>query len=410
MQKVNTLIIGGGPAGLMAANRLDLANHPYLLLEKKARVGTKLLLTGNSRCNVTNHLAPNAFIQTLTFKHRRFLYGAISQFNHTDIINFFKARGVPLVLEENFKYFPKSGKSNDILNALLQDIQPQKILTNQTVQTITKENDHYLVRTQNQTFIATHVIIATGSHSFPHTGSEGDGKRFANQLHIPFIPFTPAETVVYSLEAVTLFKDVQGTVLKNVRVKVPGVKNPLKGDVLLTHFGLSGPLIMHASEFIYEALNQNQPTIHLALLDMNQEDLINLLLKAKQENQTLKAFLLPYFTKRFTQTLLTIIDKENPSLASISDKQIRRYAQMLLAFPITIDKVQNKEKAYVNKGGFSTKAINSSTMAVKTHPNLYVCGETLDVHGPIGGYNITIALSTAYLASQAIIKNSHSEE
>ena len=404
MKKLDTIIIGAGAAGLMLANQLNEHSHEFLLIERNDQVGKKLLLTGNKRCNVTNNLAVEQFIQALTFKHKRFLYPALTRFDNHAIIQFFKTHGVALKLEENFKYFPEADKSEVIINALLKGIDPMRIRLNQTVKDIIDYDGTYLVKTNQEDYLAKHVVVATGSMSFPHTGSTGDGLDFAKRLNIKTTPFTPAETVVYSDQVTRLFKEVQGTVIKDVNLFLPNQKKPMQGDILFTHFGLSGPLIMHASEFIYDALSNNLRTVKLCFLPFNPKQLEDKLFMLKETNQSLHDLISPYFTKRFTKHLITLLADDIVDLQNTSNKRLRKLAHDLLNFPITIDKVQSASKAYVNKGGVDTKALNPKTMEVKLYPGLYFIGETVDVHGPIGGFNLTIAFSTAYSACMSIIK------
>jgi len=401
MIKTKTLIIGAGAAGLMLANRLEHKNEDYLLLERNDLVGKKLLLTGNSRCNVTNNLSIDQFIHALTFKHKRFLYHALTHFNNKDIINFFETRGVPLKLEDNFKYFPQADRSKVIVDALLKGIDQKKIRYHQTVVDIL-DDDGYTVKTNDSLYKAKIIVIATGSKSFPHTGSTGDGIRFAKRFNLKTFPFTPAETVVYSKQAAQDFQEVQGTVLKAVSLKVASLNKPLTGDLLFTHFGLSGPLIMHASEFIYEALTVKKNTVYLSFLPLKQNELEEKLLVAKKVGLQLKDVLSPYFTKRFTAQLMHMLAPGITHLNTVSDKRLRKLSEDLLNYPITIDRVQDVNKAYVNKGGVDTKVINPKTMECKHYEGLYFIGETLDLHGPIGGFNLTIAFSTAVTAFESI--------
>jgi predicted Rossmann fold flavoprotein len=272
----HTIIIGGGPAGLMASNVLENNNINYLLLEKNEKCGKKLLLTGGRRCNVTNHLSIRDFIDTLTFKHKRFLYSALTNFSGQDVIRFFDMHGLRLVLENNFKYFPETEKSLSVLEALLKDLKPEHIIYQQAVKELHQEEDLFKVVTKTDTYYAKHVVVATGSNSFPSTGSSGDGLVFAKHLNINYIPFTPAETHVYSAQIKTSFKVLQGVSLPQRLVKIKNQKISYQGDLLFTHFGLSGPVIMHLSEFIYEDIEKHGSSIlTFSFVDKTKEEILD---------------------------------------------------------------------------------------------------------------------------------------
>ncbi len=398
----DAIIIGGGPAGLMAANQLSLANINFILLEKNEKCGKKLLLTGGKRCNVTNRLTVREFIDTLTLKHKRFLYPALKTFGGFDVISFFKAHDLTLVLENNFKYFPETEKSLSVLEALLKDIDKKQIKYQQSVKDIIKEDHYYKVSTKHDMFIGKHVVVATGSNSFPSTGSSGDGLTFAKSLNIDYIDFTPAETHVYSDQIKHDFKALQGVSLSARQVKVKGMKIAYQGDLLFTHFGLSGPVIMHLSEFIDEDIRLNKKSIiEFPFIDLKPEVLYEKLqaAKHKQLHKELEA----YTAKRIVHVILDNLKVTSKKIIEIKYKDLMKICYAFTAFEVVIDRVQVKEKAYVNKGGISTKALDPKSMMVKAYPGLYFIGEVTDLHGPIGGYNITIALSTGYLAAIHII-------
>jgi predicted Rossmann fold flavoprotein len=399
----HTIIIGGGPAGLMASNVLENNNINYLLLEKIEKCGKKLLLTGGRRCNVTNHLSIRDFIDTLTFKHKRFLYSALTNFSGQDVIRFFDMHGLRLVLESNFKYFPETEKSLSVLEALMKDLKPEHIIYQQAVKELHQEEDLFKVVTKTDTYYANHVVVATGSNSFPSTGSSGDGLVFAKHLNINYIPFTPAETHVYSSQIKTSFKALQGVSLLQRLVKIKHQKTSYQGDLLFTHFGLSGPVIMHLSEFIYEDIEKHGSSIlTFSFVDQTKEEILD---ELKSDGSLfLHKKLESYTTKKIIDTIFETLAIEKKKIAETNKKDMSLILDMLTQFEVTIDKVEDKEKAYVNKGGIDTKALDPKSMEVKTIKNLYFIGETTDLHGPIGGYNITIALSTGHLAANHILK------
>ncbi|MFA5542259.1 MAG: aminoacetone oxidase family FAD-binding enzyme [Bacilli bacterium] len=405
--KYNTIIIGGGTAGLMCAYQLEEANIDYVVLEKNDSLGKKLLLTGGTRCNVTNNLDTSSFISSLTIPHRRFLYSSLSDFNTKDIIKFFNDNGCSLVLNEGFKYFPKSYKSIDVLKVFIEKISKNRIILNSNVTKIAKNNELFVVQSGSQIYQATNVVIATGSKSFPKTGSCGDGLEFAKMLGINYFDFTPAETNVFSRQVVNELADLQGFSFKNINVSIKNTNIKTQGDVLFTHFGLSGPAIMHLSEYIFDYLKEGNVTLKLPLTNSTQEEINSLFIEAREKNFSLLKTLEKLTTKKIAKILIDQLSIEEKNFADLNKRHILSIKEKLLGYDITVDNVLDVTKAYVNKGGIDTKELSPKTMEVKSVTNLYFIGETVDLHGPIGGFNITIAFCTAVSAAKDIIKKNH---
>jgi predicted Rossmann fold flavoprotein len=401
----NTIIIGGGTSGLMCAYQLAQAKVDFLLIEKNESLGKKLLITGGKRCNVTNNLDVDTFIQNLTLPHKRFLYSLLENFGPSDILNFFAENNCPLVLEDNLKYFPKSNRSQDVLNVFLNKIPMNHVKLNTAITKIYKDGDIFIVECLNDKFKSRNVVLATGSKSYPHTGSSGDGLKFAKDLGIDYTDFTPAETHIYSNQVVKELSVLQGYSLKNVVVRIKGRNKKAQGDVLFTHFGLSGPAIMHLSEDIYDCLQNQKVILQIPLGSHSREEIDDLLNISRTKNMTILKTLEQCTTKRIANLLLEIGQIQNKNINEISKTTIQKLKDALLGYEITVDRVQDVTKAFVNKGGISTRELSPKSMETKRIANLYCIGETVDLHGPIGGYNITIALSTAVAAAKNIIKN-----
>lgn len=401
----NTIIIGGGTSGLMCAYQLAQAKVDFLLIEKNESLGKKLLITGGKRCNVTNNLDVDTFIQNLTLPHKRFLYSLLENFGPSDILNFFAENNCPLVLEDNLKYFPKSNRSQDVLNVFLNKIPMNHVKLNTAIIKIYKDGDIFIVECLNDKFKSRNVVLATGSKSYPHTGSSGDGLKFAKDLGIDYTDFTPAETHIYSNQVVKELSLLQGYSLKNVVVRIKGRNKKAQGDVLFTHFGLSGPAIMHLSEDIYDCLQNQKVILQIPLGSHSREEIDDLFNISRTKNMTILKTLEQCTTKRIANLLLEIGQIQNKNINEISKTTIQKLKDALLGYEITVDRVQDVTKAFVNKGGISTRELSPKSMETKRIANLYCIGETVDLHGPIGGYNITIALSTAVAAAKNIIKN-----
>ncbi len=398
----DAIVIGGGPAGLMACNIFEHEKINYLLLEKNEKLAKKLLISGGKRCNVTNNLAIEDFISSLNLKHKKFLYTALKDFGPIQIIEFFREHELNLVLEENLKYFPETQKSSSVLEALVKDLNPNKIKMNHSVKRIDQVGHYFTIHTAHEIFQTKNVVIATGSNSYPTTGSSGDGLNFAHFLGVDYTPFTPAETHIFSSEVVEKYKDLQGVSIITTRVKINGTNLSYTGGLMFTHFGLSGPAILHASEDIYQALQKNKVSISFTLIEQSREELIQLMNQAKENKLLILKFLESITTKKLAQKMIDLAGIDNRNINEISKKDINSIIENLTNFTVTIDSVQTRDLAFVNAGGITTKELDPKSMEVKHIKGLYFIGETVDLHGPIGGFNVTIALSTGHLCAKHI--------
>lgn len=396
-------IIGSGPSGLMAANVLKQANVSFILIEKNPIPGRKLLITGGGRCNVTNAYSKREFMDSLTV-NKRFLYSALERFSTSEIISFFRDKGVELVLDKDFKYFPKSNKSFDVVSALTSDIM-NNLALNEEVMHIQKK-EVFEIQTNKRIILAKNVVVATGSTSYPKTGSTGFGLDIASHFDINTLPFYPAETSVYSSFIKKNKEDLQGLSFQNVTVTIPGTKHKSQGDILFTHFGLSGPSIQHISEYMYQEL-PHKKTVSFNTSHVKEEEIRQLFIDAKETNKTLQRVLEQLTVNRFAKFLLTSNQIPNTKVKETSKKIINRLIQLLTHYQVEIDRVEDVNNAYVNGGGVDTKELHPNSFEAKKVAGLFFVGETVDVHGPIGGFNITIACSMGHAAAQSIIQNVH---
>lgn len=391
----DVIIIGAGPAGLMAANVANERQLDYLILDSNPLPGKKLLITGGTRCNVTNPYDVRVFIDKLYKKNKRFLYSTLKNFGSEEVKSFFEDRNVPLTLENNMKYFPKSSKSKDILNALLLGIDKEKMLLNETVKSIDKKTQ-FEIKTNSKNFSSRNIVLATGSKSYPATGSKGDGGTFASKLGHQVIDFYPAETNVHSGLVSSNREFLQGIAISNSQLRIKGTKYKFEGDFIFTHFGLGGPVVQTASEYIYHSIENGLNEITLSLTTHTEEELVKLF--SANENVLLQKFLESILIKRLARYIMKHSKLHNIKISELSKKQILKIIQTLKAFEIKIDRVEDREKSFVNGGGITTDEINPKTMESKIIKGLYFAGETMDIHGPIGGFNITIALSSGFTA------------
>ena len=383
------IIIGAGPAGLMAG---IMSEKKTLIIEKNDIAGKKLLITGGGRCNVTNNKENRDFLNQIEH-NKKYLYSTINNFGPKEIINFFKTHNVSLKEEEDGKMFPKANKSFVIKEALL-NAYKGKINYNEDVEKIIKENDYYIVITNKNEYKTQKLVIATGGSSYKITGSTGDNLKFAKMLKQPVTEIYPAEIGVKLREPT----DIPGQSIDNVIVKAD--KRKKEGNLLYTHTGLSGSSIMLISEYIFkDKINE----IEIDLLPKYNEEEIKNILNNYDRNKEVHTFLEQYFSKRFSEYLLNYINLEkNIKIKQLNHKELNKLVETIKHIKYNVKNNEKIDLAYVTAGGIDLKYINTKTFESTINKNLYFVGEALDIHGPIGGYNITLALSTGYSAGVSL--------
>lgn len=381
------IIIGAGPSGLMAANAID-TNKKVLIIEKNNSSGKKLLITGGGRCNVTNLKNNNTFLDEINY-NKKYLYSALNTFGPYDIYNYFTSNGVPLKEESDNKIFPVSNNSKDILNVLLKSISA-KINYNEEVIKIKRGE----VVTNKNVYKTKNIVIATGGSSFKYTGSTGDNIKFARMVNQPIVDLFPAEVGIILDEN----NELAGTTLDYVKIKY--LDKISIGNLMYTHKGLSGSSIMKLSEHIYK--NESKDIIIDFLPSISNEELLDNINSYNREKELI-TFLNEYFSKRFSLYILEKIGI-NKKIKALTKSDKKKLVETIKIFKYKVKEVDSLEKAYVTGGGIDMNYINSSTMESIINKGIYFIGEALDIHGPIGGYNITLALSTGYLAGTAINK------
>ena len=384
----DVIIIGTGPAGLMAAIEAS-KNNKVLVIEKNSKPGRKLLITGGGRCNVTNLKSNKDFLEQI--KHnRKYLYSVINRFGPQDIYNFFIENNVLLKEEKENQIFPVSNNSNDILNALLKNIDNKIINYNESVIEIVYKQNNIKVITNKNTYITKNIIIATGGASYKKTGSAGEHIKFAKMLGQPIIDLYPAETGVILNNK----HDLAGISLEQVIVSFN--KKEFEGNLIFTHRGLSGTSIMKASEHIY--LN-NVKNIYIDLLPNYSIEELGDLINSYNREKEVSTFLNEYFSKRLSNYLINkCIFPDNIKIKNLNKPQALELINNIKNCMFNVKEVCSIDEAYVTGGGIDMKYINSKTMESTINKGVYFAGECLDIHGPIGGYNITLAISTGYAA------------
>lgn len=403
------IVIGGGPAGMMAAYAAAGTGHRVTLLEKNEKLGKKLFITGKGRCNITNAGDTDTFFSNV-MSNPKFLYSAFYMFNNEQVVDFFHEQKLATKVERGNRVFPVSDHSSDVIAALQKALKQQgvDVRLNTRVQKLELNQQVKEVHLLNkETLFADAVIVATGGCSYPATGSTGDGYQFAKESGHKLVKQTPSLVPFETKEE--WVKELQGLSLRNVSICIYDGKKKLNedfGEMLFTHFGVSGPLILSASSRIKPELFETGLKLCIDLkpsLDAAQLDRRILRDFDEAKNKQFKnalGHLLP------AKLIPVIVDLSGINPDTRVNEITREQRQALVALfkhlPLTITGTRGWKEAIITKGGVSVKDINPSTMESKLVPGLYFCGEVLDLDALTGGYNLQIAWSTGYLAGNSV--------
>ncbi|MBC5779618.1 BaiN/RdsA family NAD(P)/FAD-dependent oxidoreductase [Blautia difficilis] len=413
MSKV--LIIGGGAAGMMAGVFAARNHHKVHILEKNEKLGKKIFITGKGRCNVTNACDTEELFPAM-MSNPKFLYSSFYSFTPQDVMEFFEEAGVPLKVERGNRVFPQSDHSSDIIRALERELKKAgaKIHLRTSVKEIVTESETDSVTGVNltdDTFMeGDAVIVATGGFSYQSTGSTGDGYRFARELGLKVTDIAPSLVPLKTKE--DYIPKLQGLSLKNTGLTIKNGKKVLYedfGEMMFTHFGVTGPMILSASAHIGAKLAKAPNGELSAYLDLKpaltREQLDARILREFEAgpNKQFKNVIGVLFPSSLTPVMLELggIPAEK-KIHDISREERQYFIDLIKAFPFTITGMGEFKEAIITRGGVSVKEINPGTMESKKISGLYFAGEVLDLDAVTGGYNLQIAWSTAYLAAQAI--------
>ena len=413
MSKV--LIIGGGAAGMMAGVFAARNHHEVHILEKNEKLGKKVFITGKGRCNVANACDTEELFPAV-MSNPKFLYSGFYSFGPQDVMNFFEEAGVPLKVERGNRVFPQSDHSSDIIRALERELKKAgaKVHLHTTVKEIVKKPEAEKVTgviLEDGTFMeGDAVIVATGGLSYQSTGSTGDGYRFARELGLKVTDISPSLVPLKTKE--DYIPKLQGLSLKNTGLTIKNGKKVLYedfGEMMFTHFGVTGPMILSASAHIGAKLAKAENGELCAYLDLKpaltKEQLDARILREFEtgQNKQFKNVIGVLFPSSLTPVMLELggIPAEK-KIHDISREERQHFVDLVKAFPFTITGMGEFKEAIITKGGVSVKEINPGTMESKKISGLYFAGEVLDLDAVTGGYNLQIAWSTAYLAAQAI--------
>ena len=399
-------IIGGGPSGIIAAGIAASRGLDVTLIEKNEKIGKKLFITGKGRCNITNAAPIEDFFENIiTNKH--FLYSSLYSFTNDDILNLLNEFGVKTKIERGNRVFPESDKSSDVIKALTLFINKYNvnIMLESKVDSIIHSNGTFLVKIGDSELKFDKLIIATGGKSYPTTGSSGDGYIFAKRMGHKIIPLK-SSLVPIEINA-SWIKDLQGLSLKNVTLKTYGDNNLIHeefGEMIFTHFGISGPIVLSSSTFMHGNYRKIKLSIDLKPA-LDYEKLDNRILRDFKiyNNKQLKNSLNDLLPQRLIPWVIEY-SKISPEkiVNQISKEERTQLVASIKDFYMDFKSFRPIEEAIVTSGGVSTKEINPSTMESKLIPNLFFAGEIIDVDALTGGFNLQIAYSTGYLAGMNV--------
>lgn len=385
MNQFDTIIIGAGPAGMMAAISSSFYGKSTLLLEKNKRLGKKLSGTGGGRCNVTNNGTLEDLLEGIP-GNGRFLYSVFSQFDNHDIMNFFEDNGIKLKVEDHGRVFPTTDRSQTIIKALEMKMLENGVTfrTGCEVVSVKKMDDLFHIKTADQSFTSRQLIVTTGGKTYPSTGSTGFGHEIARHFKLGVTDFEAAESPI-----LTDFphKKLQGISLDDVTLTYG--KHSITHDLLFTHFGLSGPAALRLSSFV-----KGGETAYLDILPtISFEEIAEHL--EKHREKSLKNALKDLMPERLAEFFA---EKHDTKVKQIPQKELVHLISYIKALPIPITGKMSLARSFVTKGGVELSEINPKTLESKKVTGLHFAGEVLDINAHTGGFNITYCLCTGWVA------------
>lgn len=397
---MKVIIIGGGPAGMLAAIKSKKEKNQVTIIEKNKILGKKMLITGKGRCNITSGVDMSEFIKNVP-SNGKFLYSSFKNFTNKDIL---KLLNIPVKLERGNRYFPVSDKAKDVVDALEKELSGVEILTNTSAtEIITKNNEAIGVKTSKGDFFADKIILATGGKSYPLTGSTGDGYEMAKKLGHTITKIKPALVpLVAKKESKIQCQQMQGLSLRNVGLKLFNNNKLIYedfGEMLFTHYGVTGPIILSASSHLVRQ-ELNNPRIEIDLKPaLTEEKLDERILRdfETEKNKEFRNALDQLLPQKMIPVILEIL-QINKKVNEVKKVERQKLVRTLKHFSIEIEGFRDISEAIITSGGINVKEINPKTMESKIIKNLYFAGEIIDVDAYTGGFNLQIAYSTGYTA------------
>ena len=409
MSKV--VVIGGGAAGSYAAISAAKNGHDVTLVEKNEKIGKKIYITGKGRCNLTNASDMEVLFSNI-MSNRKFLYSAFYACDNSSVIDFFETNGMATKIERGNRVFPVSDHSSDVISTLTKALRKEnvRLLFNTSVKNILIEDNAAcgVVLSDNTKIKADSVIVATGGLSYKSTGSTGEGHQMAQKLGHKIVECTPA-LVPFNIKE-SWVKELQGLSLKNTAIMIYKEKKKVYedfGEMLFTHFGVSGPMILSASASIKPALFKENLKLVIDLkpaLTSVQLDKRILRDFDEEKNKQFKNSIGKLLPQKLVPVIIEL-SKINPDkkVNEVSKEERLLLVNLIKNLTVTVEGLRDWNEAIITKGGVSVKEVNPSTMESKLINNLYFAGEVLDLDAMTGGYNLQIAWSTGYLAGISIV-------
>lgn len=402
----NVIVVGGGAAGMMAAVFAARNGQNVQLLEKNEKLGKKLFITGKGRCNITN-AADIEDLFTAVISNPKFLYSGFYSFTNQQVIDFFEELGVKTKIERGERVFPVSDHSSDVIAAFSRELKllGVSVSLHTEVRELLCEQDKVcgVLLTNGKKMKADAVIVATGGISYPSTGSTGDGYRFAKETGHRVTELLPS---LVPMEVRQWYaKELQGLSLRNIEICITDGKKKLYeefGEMLFTHYGVTGPVILSASSVVGKTLRKKELTLHIDLKPaLSEEQLDKRILREfdANHNKQYKNSIDSLFPAKLKPVMIELSEIEpEKKVNEITKEERQRLVHLIKDFTMTLTGLRSYNEAIITKGGVSVKEIDPGTMESKKMKGLYFAGEVLDLDAVTGGYNLQIAWSTGYLA------------
>ena len=400
------LVVGGGAAGMMAAVTAARRGKNVLLLEKNEKLGKKLFITGKGRCNLTNSAEVEELFNAVV-SNPKFLYSSFYSFTNDQVIGFFEELGVKTKVERGGRVFPESDHSSDVIRALEQEMKRLGVrisLRTEVKEILTEDGRAKGVRLSSGRMIAADaVIVATGGISYPSTGSTGDGYRFARECGHKVTDLSPALVPMEVKEWYA--KELMGLSLRNIGIRITDGKKKLYeefGEMLFTHYGVTGPVILSASSIVGKKLKEHPLTLRIDLKPaLTEEQLDKRVLREFEanHNRQFKNAVDSLFPAKLRPVAIELSGiPEEKKVNEVTKEERLHFVRLIKDFSMTLTGLRGYHEAIITKGGVSVKEIDPGTMESKLVKGLYFAGEVLDLDAVTGGYNLQIAWSTGYLA------------
>lgn len=393
------IVVGGGPAGIMAAISASKQNE-VILIERNNEVGKKLKLTGGGRCNITNNRNIEDFFDKVV-NNKKFLYSSFYTFSNYDLLEYFRKNNLEYKVEYDEKVYTKSDKADDVINILLNDLikNKVKIMYDTTVcdLIIEKNEAKGVITNRGEKISCDKLILTTGGKSYPATGSDGSMLEILKKYGHEIKPLYPALIPLVIRES--FVKNLQGVAMQNVCIstKIKKKKIETQGDMIFTHFGISGPSVLKFSSYINKALDNNPIEVTIDFLPNTSNDELSKIIR-ENPNKNILTNLKSILPQNFLKVILSLLDLSEAKPNELKKEDELKIIEYIKEMKLTVSEMLTIKAAMVTSGGVSVKEINSSNLESKLIKNLFFAGEVIDVDAETGGYNLQIAFSTGYLA------------